>query len=154
MLPSVEYYKLPKEHPILKAYYTLLVDLAMSLGADKATAKVEMMDMLQFETDLSKVGSKRKGPERSLKLEYFQIMVPPMERRNFSQIYIKVQLQELQAAVPDFKFDTFLGGLMPRELNVTEEVVIYALPYFKKLTQLVNDSNPRYAVTTKQTIGL
>ena len=74
-------------------------------------------------------------------------MVPPMERRNFSQIYSKVQLQELQAAVPDFNFDTFLGGLMPRELNVTEEVVIYALPYFKKLTQLVNDSNPRYAVT-------
>ena len=56
MLPSVEYYKLPKEHPILKAYYTLLVDLAMSLGADKATAKSEMIDMLQFETDLSKVG--------------------------------------------------------------------------------------------------
>ena len=56
VLPSVEYYKLPKEHPILKAYYTLLVDLAMSLGADKATAKAEMLDMLQFETDLSKVG--------------------------------------------------------------------------------------------------
>ena len=66
-----------------------------------------------------------------------------MERRNFSQIYSKVQLQELQAAVPDFKFDTFLGGLMPRELNVTEEVVIYALPYYKKLLSLLERTDGR-----------
>ena len=49
-----------------------------------------------------------------------------------------------QALVPEFDFDTYLGALMPRKLNDTESVVIYALPYYQKLTNLLKGTKKRF----------
>merc|ERR1719367_2433263 len=84
-----------------------------------------MRELMEFETRLSK------------------IMVPPQSRRNFSEIYNKLQLGELKTLVPEFDFDTYLGALMPRKLNDSESVVIYALPYYQKLTNLLKGTKKR-----------
>ena len=46
--------------------------------------------------------------------------------------------------MPEFDFDTYLGALMPRKLNDTESVVIYALPYYQKLTNLLKGTKKRF----------
>jgi len=74
---------------------------------------------------------------------FFQIMIPPHERRNYSEIYLKLDLGKLSAEIPDFDFSAYLSNLLHRPLNSSEEVVIYALPYFKQLTKLMNNSNKR-----------
>jgi hypothetical protein len=70
-------------------------------------------------------------------------MIPPHERRNYSEIYLKLDLGKLSSEVPDFNFSAYLSNLLHRPLNSSEEVVIYALPYFKKLTKLMKNSNKR-----------
>lgn len=64
-------------------------------------------------------------------------------RRNYSEIYKKMTLAELQIKVPDFNFSQYLEPVLPRTLNDTEMVVIYALPYFQKLTKLIAETDKR-----------
>ena len=71
-----------------------------------------------------------------------QIMIPPHERRNYSEIYRKVNLGTLMTEVPDFDFLAYLKALLPRPLASDEQVVMYALPYFKRLTSLI-DMTPK-----------
>ena len=66
-------------------------------------------------------------------------------------IFIELTLESVsalplspQALVPEFDFDTYLGALMPRKLNDTESVVIYALPYYQKLTNLLRGTKKRF----------
>lgn len=55
MLPNTEYYLLGFEHPIIQTYYKILVDVSMLLGAEEATAKKDMRDLIEFEIKLAKV---------------------------------------------------------------------------------------------------
>ncbi len=48
-----------------------------------------------------------------------------------------------QEKVPGFNFSHYLEPLLPRRLNSSEPVVIYALPYFQELTKLVEATEPR-----------
>ncbi len=48
-----------------------------------------------------------------------------------------------QDKVPGFDFSHYLEPLLPRRLNQSEEVVIYALPYFQKLAKLVEATDKR-----------
>ncbi len=70
-------------------------------------------------------------------------MIPPNMRRNFSEIYKKMSLSDLQSKVPDFNFSQYLEPLLPRLLDNSEDVVIYALPYFQKLTRLIRRTDSR-----------
>ena len=70
-------------------------------------------------------------------------MIPPHERRNYSEIYRKVDLGILSAEVPGFDFSAYLKVLLPRPLNNDEQVVMYALPYFKRLTSLIDMTDKR-----------
>ncbi|TRY79276.1 hypothetical protein TCAL_06071 [Tigriopus californicus] len=124
-LGSAEYYTLGFSHPFIESYYNVLQKIAVALGAEPEVAKTDMHDLINFEASLAK------------------IMSPPSERRNFSEIYKKVTLDTLQSKVPDFDFNSYLGALLPRELNGTEEVVVYAIPYFQKLTKLVKETEKR-----------
>ena len=70
-------------------------------------------------------------------------MIPPHERKNFSEIYMKVDLDTLSTKVPLFDFSAYLTFLLPRPLNTDEKVVMYALPYFKRLTSLIDMTDKR-----------
>ena len=41
--------------PVVNAYYRYLVDIAIALGADKATAQKDMKETLEFEMKLANV---------------------------------------------------------------------------------------------------
>ena len=69
---------------------------------------------------------------------YFQIMIPPHARRNYSEIYRKVEIGVLSQEVERFDFSEYLKALLPRPLNSNEKVVIFALPYFKRLVHLID----------------
>ncbi|CAB4057310.1 MMEL1 [Lepeophtheirus salmonis] len=103
-LPSFEYYKLGIIHPIIQTYYKFLVDVATLLGANKSRAMEEMMNLIHFEMELA------------------NIMIPPHQRRNFSQMYQKMTLGELSISVPKFNFSAYLKDLFPRKLQSSEHV--------------------------------
>ncbi|XP_040578339.1 neprilysin-4 isoform X4 [Lepeophtheirus salmonis] len=124
-LPSFEYYKLGIIHPIIQTYYKFLVDVATLLGANKSRAMEEMMNLIHFEMELA------------------NIMIPPHQRRNFSQMYQKMTLGELSISVPKFNFSAYLKDLFPRKLQSSEHVVMYSLPYLKKLTTIIEKTNKR-----------
>lgn len=45
---------------VVQAYYDYMVDMAVIFGADKDTAKEELLDVLWFEMNLANVSSKKK----------------------------------------------------------------------------------------------
>ena len=55
LLPSADYYQLDFTHPIIKAYYEVLVNVASLLGADPNAAQTEMKDLIEFEMNLASV---------------------------------------------------------------------------------------------------
>ena len=54
-LPSAEYYELGFNHPIIQAYYNVLLNVATLLGAEPLAAKREMKDLIEFEMNLASV---------------------------------------------------------------------------------------------------
>jgi len=125
VLPSTEYYHQGIEHPIMKAYQKILTNIAMLLGADKEKAEEDMHDVIAFEIELS------------------MIMTPPHERRNFSKIYEKMKLSELSALVPEFNFTQYLEIVVQNTIEPSDNIVIYASKYFKKLTKLLETTKKR-----------
>ena len=122
MLASAEYYQLGLSHPIMQTYYNILVNVATMMGADIQIAKKDMKDLLEFEIELARVCVWVTIPfliniQSFQKLNYsssvlyihfcpqcfsdifFQIMIPPEDRRNYSAIYNKITLNELQTMV-------------------------------------------------------
>ena len=55
MLPSLEYYQLGFNHPIIQSYYNVLLNVATLLGADPKIAKKEMKELIEFEMNLASV---------------------------------------------------------------------------------------------------
>ena len=54
-MPSAEYYELGFNHPIIQAYYNVLLNVATLLGAEPLAAKREMKDLIEFEMNLASV---------------------------------------------------------------------------------------------------
>ena len=48
---------------------------------------------------------------------------------------------------PGFNFTSYLDALLPRKLRADEKVVMYALPYFKSLTKLLDQTDKRSELT-------
>lgn len=44
------------ENAFVKAYYDFMVDAAVIFGANRTSAEIEFLDVLQFEIELAKVG--------------------------------------------------------------------------------------------------
>ena len=97
LLPSSDYYKLGFAHPVMQTYYNMVVEVAAVLGADPARAREEMRRMVDFETALAEVKRRENGGHGTNQdVPFLQIMIPPQMRRNFSEIYKKMPLEELQ----------------------------------------------------------
>lgn len=153
MLQNAEYYQLGLNHPIMQTYYSMLTKVAVMLGADPEVAKKDMKDLLEFEISLANVGlslfcqQNKNMPVLFIKVridyDLRQVMIPPDERRIYSQIYQKMALSKLQAEVPAFNFTRYLDNLLTRPVRSDEMVVMYALPYFKSLMKLVESSDKR-----------
>ena len=104
-----------------------------------------MFDVIKFEIELANVGDLLCYffSLNAISVFVSQIMTPPHERRNFSKIYQKFPLEELQASVPDFNFTQYLDIVLPGQNYNPEKVVIYAMEYFRKLTKIVHKTSKR-----------
>uniref|UniRef100_W5M719 Endothelin-converting enzyme 1 n=2 Tax=Lepisosteus oculatus TaxID=7918 RepID=W5M719_LEPOC len=124
-LPSRTYYvNKTANHKVLTAYLNYLVELGVLLGGSEDSTRVQMQEVLDFETTLA------------------QITVPQEERRDEELIYHKMSVKELQTLAPAVDWMPFLSAVFaPVELNDSEPVVVYAKEYLQKVSSLINSTN-------------
>ncbi|KAK6179529.1 hypothetical protein SNE40_011862 [Patella caerulea] len=129
-MPGQKYYQRGRNDTMVEAYETFAVKLTMALGADEATAKQDMKDMVDFEFRLA------------------NISVPAEQRRDTEKNYNKMTIKEMASNYPGFDWLLHLQNVfsLPNiNIRITEdeEIVNYSPPYFEKLLPLLNETPPR-----------
>ncbi|KFW00727.1 Endothelin-converting enzyme 2, partial [Eurypyga helias] len=116
-LPSRDYYlnKTANER-VLAAYLDYMVELGTLLGGTPDPTRLQMQQVLEFETQLA------------------NITVPQAERRDDEKIYHKMSIAELQ-------LDYLSYALAPLELADTEPVVVYGDTYLQQVSDLINGTD-------------
>uniref|UniRef100_A0A8C1Q4F6 endothelin-converting enzyme 1 n=1 Tax=Cyprinus carpio TaxID=7962 RepID=A0A8C1Q4F6_CYPCA len=123
-LPSRDYYLNKTNEKVLKAYLDYMVELGLLLGGDKNSTRVQMQQILDFETVLA------------------NITVPQDERRDEEKIYHKITIADLQVLAPAVEWLDYLNFVLsPLELNDTEPVVVYAKEYLQQVSDLINKTD-------------
>ncbi|XP_029884780.1 endothelin-converting enzyme 2 isoform X5 [Aquila chrysaetos chrysaetos] len=124
-LPSRDYYlnKTANER-VLAAYLDYMVELGTLLGGAPEPTRLQMQQVLDFETQLA------------------NITVPQAERRDDEKIYHKMSIAELQALAPAIDWLDYLSyALAPLELADTEPVVVYGDTYLQQVSDLINGTD-------------
>uniref|UniRef100_A0A8C2IHU1 endothelin-converting enzyme 1 n=1 Tax=Cyprinus carpio TaxID=7962 RepID=A0A8C2IHU1_CYPCA len=123
-LPSRDYYLNKTNEKVLKAYLDYMVELGLLLGGDKNSTRVQMQQILDFETALA------------------NITVPQDERRDEEKLYHKITIADLQVLSPAVEWLDYLNFVLsPLELNDTEPVVVYAKEYLQQVSDLINKTD-------------
>ncbi|XP_054714705.1 neprilysin-4-like isoform X2 [Uloborus diversus] len=122
-LPSREYYMQGTQQ--LDAYGQFMVDIARLLGAPQEVAEQDMRDVLEFEMQLA------------------NLTIPSEERRNYSAIYLKIPLSELQLKIPLVNWTLYFNISLPIEITDEEEIVVYAVSYLNAMSELVINTPKR-----------
>uniref|UniRef100_A0A672UYU4 endothelin-converting enzyme 1 n=1 Tax=Strigops habroptila TaxID=2489341 RepID=A0A672UYU4_STRHB len=124
-LPSRDYYlnKTANER-VLAAYLEYMVELGTLLGGLPEPTRLQMQQVLDFETQLA------------------NITVPQAERRDDEKIYHKMSIAELQVLAPTIDWMDYLSyALAPLELADTEPVVVYGDTYLQQVSDLINSTD-------------
>ncbi|XP_031459407.1 endothelin-converting enzyme 2 isoform X2 [Phasianus colchicus] len=124
-LPSRDYYlNKTANEKVLTAYLDYMVELGMLLGGSKEPTRLQMQQVLDFETLLA------------------NITVPQAERRDDEKIYHKMSIAELQVLAPAIDWLDYLSyALAPLELAETEPVVVYGDAYLQQVSELINSTD-------------
>ncbi|XP_012675655.2 phosphate-regulating neutral endopeptidase PHEX [Clupea harengus] len=116
-----------------EALLSLMVDLAVMLGADQQAAEAQMRPVLEFEIKVA------------------QIMIP-FENRTSENMYNRYSLSRWQRSVPEFNWMNFIKASIDTKqhpdlvISSSEPVIVRAPQYFKDLFKLINSTNPRTVV--------
>ncbi|XP_078264840.1 phosphate-regulating neutral endopeptidase PHEX [Rhinoraja longicauda] len=109
----------------------LMIDVAILLGANAATAQADMKAVLEFEIKVA------------------QILIPKSNRTN-EATYNKLSVLDLQNDVPQFDWLRYIRMVIDDELhpelthiNMSEEVIVMVPQYFKDLFQLLETVDKR-----------
>ncbi|KAL2301263.1 hypothetical protein Nmel_011830 [Mimus melanotis] len=109
---------------VLAAYLDYMVELGTLLGGTPEPTRLQMQQVLDFETQLA------------------NITVPQAERRDDEKIYHKMSIAELQLLAPAIDWLDYLSyALAPLELADTEPVVVYGDTYLQQVSDLINDTD-------------
>ncbi|KAK2148688.1 hypothetical protein LSH36_487g03042 [Paralvinella palmiformis] len=131
-LPSRDYYLEGRDAKPLTAYQNFAADVAKLLGVPHERADREIKKMVDFEVQLA------------------NITVPEEDRRNSESIYHRYTVRELYDNITDYiDWVRLLNGIFQNvsiQINMTEELVVYAPSYMKELAGLLK-------VTPKRTVG-
>ncbi|KAG1662547.1 Neprilysin-1 [Nymphon striatum] len=122
-MPVPDYFLSKGRH--YKAYLQYMVETAMLLGTPKKKAEFEMTEVAEFETQLANI---------TVKDEF---------RRDINKIYRKISIRQLRKEVPEIDWLTYFKILIPNLVGDQEEVVTFAMTYFKKFGKLVAKTKPR-----------
>ncbi|XP_073991272.1 neprilysin-like 8 isoform X2 [Rhodnius prolixus] len=124
-LPTRDYYLQPSNLQYLEAYKNYLIKVATLLGANADTAPHEAEQIIQFEISLAKITSATD------------------ERRNVSELYQRMTVGELRTYIPQVDWQRYLTIVLDRPVNVSENVVVFALRYLEDLVALLGKTEPR-----------
>src|SRR5699024_6073225 len=98
------------------AYYKLMVNRAVVLGANRSTAEKEMYEALQFETTLA------------------SYCLPREERRNISSLYNKMTIEQIEQLAPGIEWEKYFRALLGTNISRSDDEIIVNVPKF--LTKL------------------
>ena len=93
------------------------------LGANKSAAAEMSSKVVEFETTLA------------------NISIDEVERYDTGQWYTKLTVQQLIQEVPGFDWMVYLNTIGPGEFKPEDEVVCYAMPYLRKLSAVINQTD-------------
>lgn len=124
-LPSRDYYlNKTANEKYLTAYLDFLVELGVLLGGSKETSQMLMEEIVDFETILA------------------NITIPQEERRDEELIYHKMEAKNLSTLAPAVEWMPYLKEVFaPVPLNDSEPVVVYAVEYLEKVSDLISKTN-------------
>ncbi|KAE8739548.1 hypothetical protein FOCC_FOCC014968 [Frankliniella occidentalis] len=124
-LPSRDYYLKTSTETEIKAYHKYVTEVAMLMGADKATVAQEITEVINFEKRLA---------EASL---------PEADRHDTSLNYQQLPLWRLQEDVPELDWHLFLKTVLKTDISREEPVVCYGLPYFRSMGKILAETDRR-----------
>ncbi|XP_077533139.1 neprilysin-1-like isoform X2 [Haemaphysalis longicornis] len=116
-LPSRDYYIRGTQQ--VEAYFRFMVAIAQLLGANRSLAMRDMEDVISLEARL------------------INLTVPNEQRRNFTAMYNKWTVEELQTKIPLINWTHYFKVVMPMEIPASEEVVIFAPTYIKQMSEML-----------------
>jgi len=126
-LPDRSYYFKGMNDTTVAAYYNMMVDSAIMLGATRQEARRQMSEALEFETSLARIS------------------VPREQRRNITRLYNKMLAKDLYSLAPNINWHRYLSSLLKDDrLNLESDEVIVKVPNFiKSLDGLLLNTEPR-----------
>lgn len=126
-LPDRSYYSRGMNDTTYAAYYELMVESAVMLGAERQDAMKQMREALDFENALSRIA------------------VPREQRRNATRLYNKMVAKDLNKLAPNIDWQKYLSALLRDDkLNLNVDEVIVRVPSFlKSIDSLLVKTEPR-----------
>ncbi|XP_055336820.1 membrane metallo-endopeptidase-like 1 [Paramacrobiotus metropolitanus] len=123
-MPTREYF-LDSNQLYRLAYLGLMTSIAELLAMARTRAMTDMEEILLFEVKLA------------------NISIAQEHRRNFSAIYEKLTIREMEAQVPQIKWRRYFEVVLNRSVSPNESLVVYAKDYFVRLGQLLDKTPTR-----------
>ncbi|XP_022251669.1 membrane metallo-endopeptidase-like 1 [Limulus polyphemus] len=107
------------------AYYRLMVDSAVLLGATREAAEEQMLESLNFEITLA------------------NFSLPREERRNISKLYNKMNITEIYKLAPSVNWREFFNKLLVDPIPDSEPVIVDVPEFVKKFDDLITTIDKR-----------
>ena len=80
-------------------------------------------------------------------LLYVQASQPEADRHDTSAIYRKLTLAQLQQEVPQLNWLEYLSAFLHADIDESEPVVSYAMPYFVQMGRIIEKTERRSQTT-------
>ncbi|KAF5280974.1 hypothetical protein FQR65_LT14898 [Abscondita terminalis] len=125
---SREYLMKGMSNTVIKAYYDLIVEVAIIFGARRSSAETEMRQCVEFQ------------------MEWAQIVSPKEEQRNATALYNPMTIEDLQKQYPFINWLEHISNVLdiPDIKIGYDEVVSVSVPkYFTKLEILLKETSKR-----------
>ncbi|XP_067139630.1 neprilysin-2-like [Centruroides vittatus] len=105
----------------VSAYFRLMVDSAVFLGADRERAEEELTKSLNFEITLA------------------NFSLPREERRNISKLYNKMTVKDLVKLAPNINWLKYFNGLLNDPITEDELVIVNVPEFIRKFGILIEE---------------
>ncbi|XP_076365013.1 neprilysin-2-like isoform X2 [Tachypleus tridentatus] len=107
------------------AYYKLMVDSAVLLGATREAAEEQMLTSLNFEITLA------------------NFSLPREERRNISKLYNKMNITQIYKLAPDVNWREFFNKLLVDPIPDSEPIIVNVPEFVTKFNNLITTTDKR-----------
>ncbi|XP_070184000.1 neprilysin-1-like, partial [Littorina saxatilis] len=125
-MPDREYYlKGKSESEFVQAYLSFMRGVVHLMGSPGDDVEDQLMDLLEFETELANVTR------------------PRAERHDTGALYNKMTITKLQLLVPQIDWLLFLRHAVNPSLTADEEVLVFAVDYLYDMMNIVQQKDKR-----------